>query len=230
MPGTIRPLSNRLTLRTGDHMTRAEFHRIYKKMPDNFKAELIGGTIYVASPLKRSHGTKHVALATVFGVYQGSTPGVEAADNATVFLGRKGEPQPDLFLRILPEFGGQSATTASDFVKGAPELFSEISDTSRALDLRTKRLDYRHYGALEYLVVCLRKRQLRWFDLQANKELELDPDGVCRVHTFPGLWIHAEGLFDEDYTRLLKTLQAGLATREHKAFVRRLHAVKKRLD
>jgi len=42
-----------LELQTGDRMTRDEFHRAYSQMPEGFRAELIGGVVYVASPLKR---------------------------------------------------------------------------------------------------------------------------------------------------------------------------------
>ncbi len=213
-------------LHTGDRMTREEFHRIYQKTPENFKAELIGGIVYVASPLKRQHGTNHLPLGTLFFTYEGNTPGVESGDNTTILLGEEGEPQPDLFLRILEEYGGNSRTTGDDYVEGAPELVAEIAFSSRAIDLHDKRLDYARYGVLEYLVVCLRERQLRWFDLRADQELALDGDGVCRVRAFPGLWIHAEALLAKDYQRLLATLQQGLADPEHAAFVHRLQAAK----
>jgi hypothetical protein len=42
-------------------MSREEFHRIYEQMPEDFKAELIGGIVYVASRLRRSHGTYHAS-------------------------------------------------------------------------------------------------------------------------------------------------------------------------
>ena len=32
-------------LHSGDRMTREEFHEIYSRMPESFKAELIGGTV-----------------------------------------------------------------------------------------------------------------------------------------------------------------------------------------
>ena len=51
-------------LQNGDRMTRAEFHRLYERLPEDFKAELIGGVVYVASPLKRKHATQHQALST----------------------------------------------------------------------------------------------------------------------------------------------------------------------
>ena len=42
--------TERLELHSGDRMTREEFHRIYEQMPDDFEAELVGGTVYVSSP------------------------------------------------------------------------------------------------------------------------------------------------------------------------------------
>src|SRR5439155_6395056 len=100
-------------LATGDHMTREEFHRIYAATDDAFRAELIGGIVYVPSPLKRRHGVHHLLLGALFAAYAARTPGVEAGDNATVLLGEDAEPQPDLYLRLLPESGGQSRAGSS---------------------------------------------------------------------------------------------------------------------
>jgi Uma2 family endonuclease len=209
-------------LQTGDRMTQKEFHAAYEQTPEDFRAELIGGIVYVASPLRIAHGTNHPMLLSVFTAYQGYTPGVQVADNTTVILGDEGEPQPDIYLRILPEFGGQSKTTEDDYVQGAPELVAEITHSSRAIDLHAKRRDYTRYGVLEYLVFTLDDGRLRWFDLPSDKELPLDADGVCRVRTFPGLWIQSDALLAKDYARLMLTLQQGLATPEHAAFVERL--------
>lgn len=222
----IPPDPESIELHNGDRMSRAEFHRIYARMPEDFQAELIGGIVYVASPLKRRHGTNHLPLGSLFFAYESQTPGVESGDNTTILLGDEGEPQPDLYLRVLPEFGGQSRTTHDDYVDGAPELLSEIAHTTRAIDMHGKKDDYARYGVLEYLVVCLHERQLRWFDLPGNRELQPDPDGILRVRTFPGLWIHSEALFAKDFRLLMATLEAGLATGEHRDFVQRLAAAK----
>jgi Uma2 family endonuclease len=208
-------------LNNGDHMTQAEFHRIYEQMPEDFRAELIGGIVYVSSPLKRPHGNRHPRLGMLFTIYEFNTPGVEMGDNATVLLGHESEPQPDLYLRILPEYGGQSGTTRAEYVVGAPELLAEVADSSRAIDLHRKREDYRRHGVWEYLVWSLREQQLRWFDLRADRELQADADGVIRVHSFPGLWIDVAALLNKD-PRLLAVLNQGLATQEHAAFVRAL--------
>jgi len=63
----------------------------------------------------------------LFGVFVSATPGVEVGNNATILLGDEGEPQPDLFLRVLPECGGQSRTTAHGHIDGAPDLIAEVA-------------------------------------------------------------------------------------------------------
>lgn len=213
-----------LELQTGDRMTRDEFHRVYLQMPEGFRAELIGGIVYVASPLKRRHGTNHLPLGTVFFTYEARTPGVESGDNTTILLGDEGEPQPDLFLRVLPECGGQSQTSEDDYVVGAPELIAEIALSSRSIDLHRKREDYARYGVGEYLVLCLREHRLRWFDLRKDRELEPDDDGICRMAVFPGLWIDGKAVLAKDHGRLLAVLERGLSTPEHEQFIQQLAA------
>lgn len=213
-------------LHSGDRMTREEFHRIYKQMPEGFKAELIGGIVYVASPLKLPHGTTHPALTTALYLYKAGTPGVQVGDNTTILLANDAEPQPDLFLRILPEWGGQSRTTSDEYVAGAPELIVEVAHSSRSIDLHGKRRSYEQYGVLEYLVLCIEERQFRWFDLRGGRDLSADPDGAIRVHAFPGLWIDAAAVLADDATKLVKVLNQGLATPEHAEFVNRLAAAR----
>jgi len=217
-PAEIRELHN------GDRMSREEFHRIYTALPDDFEAELIGGIVYVASPLKRRHGTNHLPLGSLFFAYEANTPGVESGDNTTILLGLEAQPQPDLYLRILPEYGGQSRTSGDDFVEGPPELIAEIAFSSKSIDLHAKRADYARYGVQEYLVLSLLDNQVRWFDLKAERELPADADGIMRMRTFPGLWLHVEALLAKDHGRLMAALQRGLATPEHASFVERLRS------
>jgi Uma2 family endonuclease len=211
-------------LHSGDRMSREEFHRIYSQMPEDFRAELVEGIVYVASPLKRRHGKPHLLLGSVFAAYEGATPGVDASDNTTLLLGDEAEPQPDLYLRILPEFGGQSKTSPDDYVEGAPELVAEIAFSSYSLDLHGKRRDYRRYGVLEYVVVTAKEQKPVWVDLKADRDVPVPDDGVVRSRTFPGLWIDSRALFRKDYAALMATLQQGLASPEHAAFVRKLAA------
>jgi len=212
-----------LVMRAGDRMSQAEFHRLYEETPEDFRAELIGGIVHVTSRVEIAHGSNHVALSTLFFACESATLGVQSGANATVILGNDAEPQPDHFLRILPEYGGQSRTV-DEYVAGAPELLSEIARSSRSLDLHGKKDDYSRYGVLEYLVLCVRERQLRWFDLRAGQELSPDADGVIRIRCFPGLWIHVEAVLARDARRMLATLERGLASPEHAEFVRGLAA------
>src|SRR5215207_3362096 len=41
-----------VSLESGDHLTREEFHRRYCGRPDIKKAELVEGVVYVASPIR----------------------------------------------------------------------------------------------------------------------------------------------------------------------------------
>ncbi len=215
-----------LDLHNGDRMTREEFHRIYERAPEELKAELIGGVVYMASPLKERHASYHLALGTLFGTYIGRTPGVTGGDNATVMLGDESEPQPDLYLRVLRECGGQSGRSDDGYVTGAPELLAEIAESSRSLDLHAKRDDYRRYGVREYLVVNLRDGQLHWFDFAADEQLQPDSDGIARLRTMPGLWIDVAALFAQDLPRAVAALQSGLGSPEHAEFVKKLAAAK----
>ena len=64
----------------------------------------------------------------------------------------------------------------------------------------------------------------RWFDLRADRELEIDADGVLRSCVFPRLWIDTKAVLANDLTRALATLEQGLSTSEHAEFVQRLKA------
>jgi Uma2 family endonuclease len=98
----------------------------------------------------------------------------------------------------------------------------EIASSSRAVDLHAKRADYARHGVLEYLVFCVREREVRWFDLARDTELRAEADGIVRIHAFPGLWIDAAALIAGDLPKAIATLERGLATPEHAAFVERL--------
>ena len=49
-----------LELENGSRMDQRTFHALYLKSPEGFKAELIGGTVYVmSSPVSPLHGRSH---------------------------------------------------------------------------------------------------------------------------------------------------------------------------
>lgn len=229
MSTITRPKSSRRPpgpppLAHGQQLTQAEFHRRYEAYPDHVKAELIGGIVYMASPLGRPHGSHHVELGGAFWLYKGGTPGTEVLDNTTTILGQRSEPQPDLTLRILPEWGGRSQNSVQDYVLGPPELLAQIADSSRNLDLHQRKDDYERAGVVEYLVVCVAERELHWFNFASSRPIKADRQGIFRSRVFPGLWIDQPALFDRDSARIMAAVQEGLVSRQHAAFVKRLQA------
>lgn len=218
----IRKMPTPLPLREGQRLKQPEFHRLYEACPPHVKAELVGGIVYMPSPLGQPHGTYHIELGGVFWLYKSETPGVEGLDNATTILGEESEPQPDLALRILPEFGGRSSDTPDRYVQGAPELLAEIAHSTRDIALNQKRQDYEHAGVLEYVVLCVEEQELHWFDFERGDTIVPNRRGIAKSRAFPGLWIDVFALLAQDTVRLRATAQKGLDGREHAAFVKRL--------
>jgi Uma2 family endonuclease len=219
-PGGATPL-----LVNGDRMTQAEFHRRYEQYPEDVKFELIGGIVYMASPLRLPHSDYDDELGFVLGMYRRSTPGVQVLHGATTILGDDSEPQPDLGLRILPEYGGQSRSV-KDYVTGPPEFLVEIAHSTRSLDMHQKRRDYRLAGVVEYLVLCVEEQELHWFNFK-GRALRPDAKGTYRSRVFPGLWVNGPALLARDSDRAAVILQEGIASAEHTAFVERLKAARR---
>ena len=216
-----------LPLENGDRLTRQEFERRYATRPDIKKAELIEGVVYMSAAVRiTSHGEPHSAVIAWLVTYCASTPGVRAADNATVRLDLDNEPQPDVLLRIDPKAGGQSRVSDDDYLEGAPELIGEIAASSVTYDLHDKLRVYRRNGVREYVVWRVHDRQIDWFVLADDEYRRLEPDaaGVLHSTVFPGLRLASEALLAGDLATVLTELQRGLGTDEHSAFVKRLGA------
>lgn len=209
-------------LESGDRLTRAEFERRYEATPEKFKAELIEGVVYVASPVRAFHGTPHAALITWLGVYSTATPGVSGADNTTTRLDLDNEPQPDALLRI--EIGGTSTISDDGYIEGAPELVAEIATSSAAIDLGAKKNAYRRNGVQEYLVWQTFENRFSWFRLQAEEFVLIEPDAddIIRSSSFPGLWLAVPALRSGDMMQVLNVLQLGITDEAHQAFIQEL--------
>ncbi len=215
-------------LHNGDRLTQPEFHRRYEAYPEDVKFELIEGTVYMGSPLRETHSDYEDELGFVFGVYRRATPGVKAIHGATTILGVESEPQPDLGLRILEEYGGRSRLTRKKYVEGPPELLAEISHSTVAIDLHQKKADYQRAGVQEYLVVCVDERLLLWFDFKNQQSIPANAQGIYRSQVYPGLWLHGPALLALDSSRVEDVARQGLASSEHAAFVERLSAARRK--
>jgi hypothetical protein len=228
----IPPLEN------GDRLTREEFERRYNAMPHVKKAELINGVVYIvaaenpngvpgmSSPVNPTrHGSPHLLLGIWVGSYYVSTPGTHGSDNGTLrFPSNRSVVQPDLFLRILPECGGQTRTLKGGWVQGAPELAIEITASRANYDLHDKLDAYQRDGVREYIVWRVEEDAIDWFILRRQTYEQLPParDGILRSESFPGLWLDATAMIRGDHAEWKKVLQDGLASPEHADFVARL--------
>jgi Uma2 family endonuclease len=215
---TLPPLEN------GDRLDQRTFHARYEAMPEDCRAELIGGMVHMPSPQKAPHGKAQQLVVRWLDEYAEATPGTEAILNSTQILGPDSEPEPDACLFIVPESGGQVYLDEDEYLNGAPELIVEVSSATESIDLHRKKLDYQKAGVREYVVLALRMQQVFWFVRQRGKykEVPLPTDGVFHSRAFPGLWLEAEAVLRNQRPRVLAVLRQGLASPEHAAFVARL--------
>ena len=228
-PSPSAPLSgvHPLPLENGDRLTRREFEQRYAARSDIKKAELIEGVVHMPAPVHfAGHAEPHGVILAWLVTYGAFTPGVRAADNATIRLDLDNEPQPDALLRIEPEAGGRSRLSEDDYVEGAPELIIEIAASSATYDLHNKLRAYRRNGVQEYLVWRVYEKQIDWFVLVDDEYRPLTPDASGLLHSriFPGLRLAVEALLAGDMARVLAELQTSVGTPEHTAFVERLQA------
>jgi Uma2 family endonuclease len=218
-------------LEAGDRLTRDEFERRYDAMPNLKKAELIEGVVFMGPPVKiAGHGRPHGVIGGLLSLYFMSTPGTDYGDNGTVQLDLDNEPQPDCFLRIEEDCGGQSSISPDDYLAGGPELVVEVASSSASYDLHGKQKIYRRHGVREYIVWRTRDKQIDWFELKKGWYASVEPDanGVIESQVCPGLRLAVTALARGDYASALRELQAGLDSPEHKAFIAALAKRKKR--
>jgi hypothetical protein len=212
-------------LENGDHLTAREFLRRYERMPDLKKAELVGGIVYMASPVRvDQHAEPDGLLQGWLCNYGLGTPGVKHGTNGTVRLGADDVLQPDGFLRIVPEAGGKAQLDGKGYLVGPPELAVEVAASSVSIDTREKLNSYRRSGVREYLVWRTQEKAIDWWLLDGDDYVPLAPDadGISRSRVFPGLWLDAKSLIALNGNLVMARLQEGLRSAEHKAFVESL--------
>src|SRR5205085_5084300 len=73
-------------LRHGDRLTADEFMRRYEAMPEETRAELIEGVVYMSSPVSADHGEPHFVFISWMGLYRLATFGLAGGDNTTIRL------------------------------------------------------------------------------------------------------------------------------------------------
>src|SRR4051794_617328 len=92
----------------GQRLDRATFHERYEAMPPGTRAELIGGVVYMPSPMRNDRGDENVPIVIWLDYYAEFTAGVRPNIGSSLLLDDNAEPQADCSVRILPELGGQT--------------------------------------------------------------------------------------------------------------------------
>lgn len=165
----------------------------------------------------------HANLLWWTNAYKVATPFVRNSADATVRLDDDNEPQPDATLFIESAYGGQAALDLDGYIEGAPEWTGEVTASSASYDLHWKMEVYRQFGVREYLVWRVLDEEFDWFILKRGRYEEMQPvRGILKSKVFPGLWLHAKAMLDDDLPKALAVLNQGLATPEHAAFAEQL--------
>ena len=215
-------------LHAGDRLTREEFERRCESMPEVKKAELVEGVVYMPSPVSaEDHGEPHFDFNGFLFTYRVQTPGVRGGDNSTLRLDLDNMPQPDGYLRIETECGGQTRMVEG-FLEGGPELVVEVAASSASYDLHDKLNAYRRNGVQEYVVWRVWDRQIDWFELSHGRyqPLTADEQGVYRSRILPGLWLDAAAVINGNLSQAMSVLQQGMDSDEHREFVQGLRGAK----
>jgi Uma2 family endonuclease len=209
----------------GQRLDQPTFHAIYEQMPEDFKAELIDGVVYLMNmPLYADHSDPDSYMIGLLFTYSMETPGTRVRNGITTKLGPGSEVQPDACLLIEPDFGGRTQLDGKGTMVAAPELVVEVGSSTLRRDLDAKKRAYEQAGALEYVVYAAQDRKFHWFILQDGRFelLPVDPDGLFRSRIFPGLWIDEAAFAAEDNRTLMAGLRRGLESPEHVDFVEQL--------
>lgn len=196
-----------VSLESGDHLTREEFHRRYCARPDIKKAELIEGVVYVPSPVRADlHGAPHAAVVGWLYAYKAHNPIVQVLAESTVFLDNS-EVQPDACLWYASPDGPR--LTASNYLEGAPQLVVEVAASSVSYDLYEKKDAYRRNGVREYVVWRVLDEAIDWFELRDGAYIPREPDaeGIVESAQFAGLRLAVPSMLAGDAAGLLAALR-----------------------
>jgi Putative restriction endonuclease len=208
-------------LQNGDRLSRQEFERRYETMPHIKKAELIEEVVFIQERTGvKDYGHPCAETGAWLGVYSASAPCLLVARNATVRLDLNNEVQPDFSLCIPSNLGGQSDVDADDFIANAPELITEVVASCTTYILQDKLEVYRRNGVKECFIWQTQSRKLDWLVFSEGQYYSLASDnGIYKSPGFPGLWLDTAALLESNLAKVLETLQQGIASKEHEAFV-----------
>jgi len=208
-------------LRAGDTLTWKEFERRWDADPKLKRAELIGGKVYMPSPLYARHSELAADVIGFVGYYSAKTRGTHCYSQPTLRI-LDDAPQPDT---LLCTYDGNCRVKGL-YLHDAPEMVAETCASSAAYDLNEKKDLYEEARIDEYIAVLLHEHEVRWHRLERGKYklLSCGRDGIYHSIVFPGLWLNSSALLKGNLTAVIATLDAGLSSPEHAKFMKTLKA------
>jgi Uma2 family endonuclease len=164
------------------------FANFVELIPEDQKADLIDGVIYLASPENIEHNMIILWLSRLIGLFLESRPlGVITVNKVAYRLEDPHGPEPDLaFVKA-----DRVHLLKRGYVDGAPDLAVEIvSPDSVQRDYEDKRRLYERFGVGEYWIIDPDETTATFLirDATGFTEARLD-DGDFRSRVLPGLAI-----------------------------------------
>jgi Uma2 family endonuclease len=194
-------------LEPGDHLSGEEFDRRYEQRHDIHKAELVGGVVYMPSPVRiPEHGNPVSVINHWLTPYAFAREGIQVTNDGTLILGENDRVQPDVMM--WTEGSGRARLNADGYLEGAPEFVVEVAASSAAYDLHAKMRSYERAGVHEYVVWRTVDGAIDWFELRDGTYRRVEPfaDGFTESVVYPGLKMHVEGVLSGERARLEKSL------------------------
>jgi Uma2 family endonuclease len=201
------PAKALVSLESGDHLSREEFHRRYLARPDINRAELVDGIVWVGGRVRaREHGEPHAWMVGWIGSYRVNHPDLKSGSQPTVILDDRNEVQPDTLL-WWPKPGGPRVNEDQS-IEGPPQLIVEVAASSASYDLHQKKEAYRRNKVREYVVWRFLDRSIDWFQIRDGVYVLREPgaDGIIESSQFPGLRLHVPSMLAGDAAGVLAAL------------------------
>jgi Uma2 family endonuclease len=182
------------------------FEEFCRLVPDDQKADLIDGVIYMASPDNWIASTLFSWLFNLLGIYvQHNDLGAIVGSRTAFKLSDTNSPEPDIAFVRKSRLG----LAQSNHFPGGPDLAVEIvSPDSVTRDYRMKRELYEQAGVREYWIVDEPKGKVTLLRLDAGgKFREVRPrKGVLTSRAVPGFWLRLDWLWQTPRPDILKVL------------------------
>lgn len=177
-----------------DTLTFEEFCDI---IPEGVKADLLGGVIYVASPVNTDAADLTGWLAALLRAFIDKRDlGKLYIERVAYRLGPKHDPEPDI--GFVPK--ELESTRRRGYIDGPPGLAIEIvTPDSVHRDYVLKREIYEEAGVREYWIIDLDERRATFLVLTKGRFQERKPlKNSWRSLIVPGFWIDVRWLWSDD--------------------------------